>query len=198
MLEREKMIWTKDLIANRIIEVVNNLGIDYMPTRNQIRNYYGNDRLTNKISKTLGYYGWAAKLGLKNAENDTKTGKDGELFALHILEQQGFSVKRMLQNYPFDLLINDVVKADVKFANLYRSKDGYGFYSFALRKPYPTCDVYILIAHSQDGENKIFIVPSSDANQQQISIGEHNSIYDRYLMRMDIIRNYEAAFKAVE
>lgn len=169
----------------------------YMPTRNQIRSYFGDDRLSNKVSKTLGYYGWADRFGLKVASNDTNTGKNGERIAKEFLEQNGFSVKQMLQNYPYDLLINDVVKADVKYSNLYKNKDGFCFYSFALRKPYPTCDLYILVANNQDDEQRFYIVPSREAVQKQISIGEHHSIYDKYLQRFDIIKQFEFAFKKV-
>lgn len=196
-IKSDRIIWTKELIAEKIMEVSDYLGNGYMPTRNQIRSYFGDDRLSNKVSKTLGYYGWADRLGLKVASNDTNTGKNGERIAKEFLEQNGFSVKQMLQNYPYDLLINDVVKADVKYSNLYKNKDGFCFYSFALRKPYPTCDLYILVANNQDDEQRFYIVPSREAVQKQISIGEHHSIYDKYLQRFDIIKQFEFAFKKV-
>lgn len=160
-----------------------------MPTRAEIRNFIGDDRLTNKISKTLGYYGWAAKLNLKVQENDTRKGKMGEEFAAALLEARGYSVLQMPQNYPYDLLVNDFVKIDVKFSNLYHGIAG-NFYSFALRKKYPTCDIYLLIANGDEQQKSIYILPSKNAIQTQISIGERTSIYDKYCNRYETIDQF--------
>ena len=72
------MDWTNELVSQKIMDAVKALNINHMPTRSEIHNFYGNDALTNKISKTLGYYGWAKKLGLPLKHNDTLTGKLGE------------------------------------------------------------------------------------------------------------------------
>lgn len=192
----KKTVWTKDLIAEKILEVVRGLDLTCMPTRNQINQYFGDDRLTNKVSKTLGYYGWAKELGLPVQENDTRKGKLAEIEVANWLRDLGYEVKQMLQNYPFDLLINNTVKVDVKFSNLGQDGNGYHYYSYAIRKPYPTCDLYILVAH-REGEDRYFIVPSKEVMQQQITIGEHQSIYNQYLFRLDILDQYISAFKAV-
>ena len=176
------MQWTEKLISDSIMNVVNSTHISHMPTRNEVRSFYGNDALTNKISKTYGYYGWAEKLNLPMKQNDTLTGKIGEKEATLLLESNGYEVKQMLQNYPFDLLVNGLVKIDVKYSHLYRGPNG-DFYSFALRKKYPSCDIYFLI--SEDG--RAFIVPSKDVQQLQISIGKIHSKYEKYLWRYDII-----------
>jgi len=160
-----------------------------MPTRTEIKNFYGNDALTNKITKTYGYYGWAKKLHLPIKQNDTLTGKIAERKASTILNKHGYETLQMPQNHPFDLLINNYVKIDVKVSNLYHGEHG-NFYSFALRKKYPSCDIYFLIAQKAEADSKIYILPSKNAIQLQISIGEHKSIYDKYLNRYDIIDQY--------
>lgn len=66
--------WTKDLIRSELLSVIDILNLDRMPTRKEIITVKGDDRLTNKISKTLGYYGWADELGLKMKDNDTNKG----------------------------------------------------------------------------------------------------------------------------
>jgi len=181
--------WTENLIKENIMNIVKILDISHMPTRNEIRGVTGNDALTNKISKTDGYYGWAKKLDLPIKNNDTLTGKLGEKLAAELLRNRGYEVLQMCQNHPFDLLINQSVKVDVKYANLYHGPGG-NFYSFSLRKKYSSCDVYLLISNNDADEKSIFILPAKDAVQLQISIGEHNSIYHRYLNRYDVIDQY--------
>jgi len=181
--------WTEDLIKENILNIVKTLDISHMPTRSEIRGVTGNDALTNKISKTDGYYGWAKKLNLPVKNNDTLTGKLGERTATEILEKRGYEVLQMSQNYPFDLLVNQSVKIDVKYANLYHGDRG-NFYSFALRKKYSSCDIYLLISNNDANEKSIFILPAKDAVQLQISIGEHNSVYHKYLDRYDVIDKY--------
>lgn len=183
------MRWTDELIAKSILDVVGTLNLSYMPTRNEIRAFYGNDALTNKISKTYGYYGWADRLNLPIKKNDTLKGKLSEKIAAQILEQKGFSALQMPQNHPFDLLVNNLVKIDVKFSNLYHGEAG-NFYSFALRKKHPSCDVYFLIARSDAGSQNVFVIPSKSVAQTQISIGERHSIYNQYLNRFDVIEQY--------
>lgn len=180
-------IWTRELIARKILETVTALNLESMPTRKQFIRYFGNDKLTAKISKTLGYYGWAKVLNLPIQSNDTRKAKLSEKHAAELLRAHGYSAVQMLQNYPFDIMVNEKVRIDVKFSNLYRGPRG-SFYSFALRKKYPTCDIYMLIANA-DSE-KVYIVPACKCNQTQIGIGEHTSIYDKYLDRYDIIDQY--------
>lgn len=180
-------VWTKELIAQKIMEAVNGMNLSVMPTRGQFYKFYGDDKLTNKISKSLGYYGWAKRLGLPVQANDTRKAKLSEKFIADLLQSKGYIAKQMLTNYPFDILINGVVRADVKFANLSKG-DGGNYYSFALRKKYPTCDIYILVANSEP--KKIYFVPACKCIQTQIGIGEHSSKYDKYLDRYDIIDQY--------
>lgn len=182
-------VWTKDLIAQKIRETVKALKLSSMPTRKQFVKYYGDDKLTNKISKTLGYYGWAKELGLPVQANDTLKGKISEKYAADLLSNHGYEALQMAQNYPYDLLVNHVVKVDVKYSNLYHGPQG-NFYSYALRKKYPTCDIYMLIANADNQQKLIYLLPSKDAIQLQIGIGEHKSIYDKYLNRYDIIDQY--------
>lgn len=189
-----KKRWTKDLIREELLAVIATLQLDRMPTRKEIISVKGDDRLTNKVSKTLGYYGWAQELGLHMKDSDTNKGKTAEHFLNHILSLKGYRVIQMPQNYPYDLLVNGVVKIDVKYSNLYCGSAG-NFYAFSLRKKYPTCDIYALIADDKKSP-KIYFVPAPEANQTQISIGEKNSIYSKWFERYDLIDKYTRAMLA--
>lgn len=181
--------WTEEKIEQSILYVISELKLDRMPTRKEIISIYGDDTLTNKISKSLGYYGWAEKLGLKVQSNCTNVGKEAEKYVCNQLLQLGFSPKQMLQNYPFDLLVNEVCKVDVKYSNLYKGKNG-NFYSFSLRKQPATCDFYILVAENDRKAKTIYVVPACTVNQKHISIGEVNSAYHIYENRFDLLTEY--------
>lgn len=181
--------WTHDKIKKEILSVMKSLEIDRMPTRNEIRSVLTNDKLTNKISKTLGYYGWAKELEIDVKENDTYTGKQSEKYVIELLNSLGYKAEQMLQNFPYDILVNDVCKIDVKFSHLYKGPVG-NFYSFALRKDKPTCDFYILVAEDPNQVKKIYVVPSAKVIQKQIGIGQHKSIYEKYKNRFDLIESY--------
>lgn len=179
--------WTQDMIESNILETMKVLGISRMPTRSEIILVVGNPTAC-KITKTLGYYGWANKLGIPIKESESTTGRNGELYAKSVLEENGFCVEKMPTKYAFDLLVEGDVRIDVKTANLYHGKNG-NFYSFATNKTVPVCDVYILIANDLP-KKRLFVVPSYLVKQTQISIGERNSIYHKYEDRFDIIRAY--------
>jgi len=178
--------------------MINDLNLEYFPTRKEIATYYGDERLTNKVCKTLGYYGWAKELGMPVKDNDTKTGKLAEKYVAKLLESKGYKAEQMLQNYPYDLLVNDMIKVDVKFSHIYRHPQGFGFYSFKLGKEYPACDFYMLIAQDDKGKRTVYVVPAMFAPKTQISIGEYTSEYFRYIDRFDYFDKYCEIYKALE
>ena len=143
--------WSEALIRDKILGMCKSVGLKRMPTRNEIKEFYGDEALTNKISKTHGYYGWAKKLSLDIKPSDTTQGKKYERICSEMLSNMGYDVKQMTQNYPYDLLINDSVKIDVKVSSCKYTKS-WQSHTFATAKKSPTCDIYILILLSGVGE----------------------------------------------
>jgi len=184
--------WSDDLIQEHVLQVVSGLKLDRMPTRKECVKFTKSNALSAAISRRGGgWYGLASKLGLPIKESETTTGKKYERVLKRIIEQKGYQVTQMSQNFPYDLLINECLKVDVKSGHLYRGKVG-SFYTFRTGKRYATCDIYILVALSDNDELvKTFIVPSSNVvNNTQISLGVNNSKYDIYLDRWDILADY--------
>lgn len=181
--------WTDELIKEKVLEVVKALKIDRMPTRSECVNYFHDGRLANAISKRCGWYSLAKELDLDIKESETTFGKRYETIAEELLQELGFQVRRMSQNFPYDLLVDDCVKVDVKASRLYKGKLG-NFYSFNLEKPYATCDIYLLFAINDSDEiEKTMVVPSKNViAQNQISVGEYNSKYHKYTERFDLIK----------
>ena len=181
-------IWTEDAIKEGIMEVVKALKLDRMPTKTECEQYYHNSRLTNAVSKHIGWYALAQKLGLPIKDSDTGFGKLFEKRASELLKSMGFEVRRMSQNYPYDLLVDDCVKVDVKASRLYKGADG-SFYSFHLDKPFAVCDFYLLLTVNDDDTiGRRMVVPSYMVlSTSQISMGEHKSKYHQYTDRFDLL-----------
>lgn len=188
--------WNDEKIAEGILFVCDALKISRMPSRNEIRDFYGNDRLTNRISKTKGYYGWADTLGLSIKQSETTIGKTYEEVAKELLEARGYNVSRMSQNFPYDLLVNGTVKIDVKVSHVGKS-NGFACHTFGLSKKSPTCDIYMLFALNSDCEcERLLIVPSVKAKIVTMCIGA-DSKYNRYIDRWDLIEQYARFMESV-
>lgn len=188
--------WNDEKIKEKILEVKDGLGIDRMPSRKETEQFYNDNRLASAISHRRGWRHYANELGLEIKKSETEFGKINESFVDTLLKQKGYSTRRMPQNHPYDILLNDNIKIDVKASRLYRGKNG-SFYAFNLEKEYPTCDVFILVAIKDDNK-KIYVVPSvAVSGQVQISIGGTNSKYNIYLERWDFIDAFDEFYKKI-
>jgi|LFRM01.1.fsa_nt_gb hypothetical protein len=183
--------WTDKLIETKIREVMKALNINRMPTRTEIEMVMKNSSLTNKISKGLGYYGWAKKLGLPIKESETTLGKRYEFKAMKDIQQNtGLSAEKMPQNFPYDILVNNFIRVDVKASNRYYY-DGKGFYyTFNLQKKHPVCDIMMCYCIDDDQQiEKLLIIPSTELHTTQISVGS-KSKYDIYNNAWHIFKQY--------
>ena len=180
--------WTPELIKQKVMEVVEGLQLDRMPSRAECVKYFGNYGLSGAITNKYGWAALAKEMGLPIKKSETGFGKMFEQKASEYLKACGFEVRRMAQNFPYDLLLNDCVKVDVKASKLYRGEQG-NFYSFNLEKPFATCDFYLLLAVDDDNTiNRKMIVPSNQViSNNQISVGEHKSKYHQYTDRFDLL-----------
>ena len=197
MNREEKTHWTQDKILLYVKACMSATGLTRMPSRSELSEYYGNDKLTNAIRRFPGgYYKIAEILNVEMKESETQFGKYGEDLATKLLEEHGFAVERMSTRYAYDLYVNGSVKVDVKTARLSKTSGTAFYYSFNLEKRFPTCDIYFLIARNEDGES-IYIVPAS-INQTQIGIGEKKTKYIKYQDRYDIIADMSKAFDSAK
>lgn len=185
--------WTDELIREKILEVVNALKLNRMPSKKECEDYFHNNGLTNAVSRRYRWYELARELSLDIKESETYFGKSYEAQTTEMLQAMGFEVRRMSQNFPYDLLVDDCVKVDVKASRIYRGKQG-NFYSFNLEKPFATCDFFILLAIGDDDKiERKMVVPSNHViSNNQISVGEHRSKYYQFTDRFDLIENAAA------
>ena len=191
--------WTYEDIKNEIYEVIDFLGIQRMPSRQEIEDYYSNSSLTNKISKTGGLYKWAKILGLEVKKSDTKLGIQYEQTIKEKLEKIGFTCELTSIRHPYDILVNGRVKIDVKVENISKVR-GYDVYSFRLEKRMQTCDLYVAICLDEKKQmKKTYVIPSSIMSGKcQLCIGVWKSKYDVFLEGWDLINDFDIAMKKIE
>ena len=189
--------WNDALIKEKVLEVKDALELDRMPTQSECKMYFNDSSLTNAISRRKKWYALADELGLPIKECETTFGKTHETIAKEALQAKGHQVRKMPQNFPYDLLVDDCVKVDVKASRLYHGKFG-NFYSYNLGKDYATCDYYILFAYEDNGETRVMVVPSKSViAQNQISVGENSSKYYQYENAWDLIKNTSDYWKTL-
>lgn len=183
--------WTDELIKEKIYEVMSALGIDRMPSRRECSEYFRDEALSNAISRRKGWYALASELDLSVKKSETYFGKKQEQIAQEELIVMGYEVQRMPQNFPYDLLVNDCVKIDVKGSRLYRGPNG-DFYSFNIDKPFCTCDVYVLYLLDDDAaQNDVLIIPSKFIPSiTQVSVGKMQSKYYKYSGKWEYISDF--------
>ena len=181
--------WTENRIGKEIMEVAKALMLDRMPTRNEIQTMYRNNGLDCAICKNGGYKHWANKLNLAIKESETSFGQEIESRVIELLKERFGVVESTSTKYPYDILVDGVVKIDVKAARSTLIR-GYEAFSFRIAKKQPTCDFYVLVeVNDLESIERIMIVPSGDVTGQvQICVGSGESKYDKYIDRWDMIR----------
>ena len=182
--------WTDEAIKNEILSVMEALNLQRMPTRIEIVAICGNGLACAISRDKRGYYGWANKLGLKTKDSETTSGKRYEAVAeMNISSQyEELIVKRMPQNYPFDILVDDTLKIDVKVGKRH-AHFGTPSYTFRTGKKYASCDLYLCYGLGDDGKiNDIYLIPSNAAITTTINVTiGGNSKYDKYKNKWELI-----------
>ena len=117
-------------------------------------------------------------------------GEDNELYcSIQISEILGLDSQKTAPRHPYDLLVENSVKIDVKSAKLFKINNTQ-YFTFNLEKTHQTCDLYVFYCIENDVIVKTLIIPSYIlSGKTQLSIG-HKSKYDKYIDRWDLILKY--------
>lgn len=184
--------WSEDIILEKIKELVEYTGQKTMPTHSEMFDYFGNTKLSNAISKRQGTAYYANKLGLKIKNSESNFGFEMEMVCIsQIQEKLGIACEKTRARHPYDILVGNSVKIDVKASKIF---DNYGrakYYTFNIEKQHQTCDLFVFYCIGEKGEiQKTLIVPSFVlSGKTQFSIA-NDSIYDKYINRWDLIKKY--------
>lgn len=181
--------WNDTLIKENILFVMEQLGINRMPSCSEIKSVFEDSKLANAIKRHGGYKYWSDKLHLPMKESETKTGKQYETYIYDLLIDRGFNPKRMTTKYEFDILVNDKCRIDVKSSSLHTHKDGYEYYSYRLGKNTKNTDIFICVM--ENNLTDIYIIPKEFIGEQtQISMGINSAKYHKFINKWDLINNY--------
>ena len=188
-LETKKKKWDNDIIEKEILRIKNDININHMPTREQVLLDKMGNSLSSAICRTGGFRGWAKKLNLEFKDCESKDGWAYEDKVFDLLINQGYKIKKMTTGYPYDLLINNKIKIDVKMSRPHYVNDK-RYHTFGINKIYSTCDLYILVAlNDLDDIEKILIIPGYILRVVTLTISQNNK-YDKYINRWDLIEQY--------
>lgn len=192
--------WNENLIIEKIKEVMDKLDIKTFPTKFQMKNYFGNSSLADKISRSGGTKYWAKKLNLDTKECESKVGECYELLCLEKLESLGFDCEIMKPRYPYDLTANKNIKVDVKSGFVFSNKGQSPYYSFNLEKSNPTCDIFVVFCLNKDKSiYKTYVIPSIILyGKTQLSLGVKSSIYDKFLDKWNIFNDYDNFYNSIK
>lgn len=188
--------WTKDKTIEEIRSVMRGLEIDRMPSNSEVIEWTGSHALSSRINSTGGFYYWADKLGITTKDSETGLAKRYEVKIKEMIERRGYDVKDMTTKHPYDLIVNGMVKIDVKVSNLYKNEVAGKYHTFNLEKKFPTCDIYVAITLIDKEIDRIFIIPSKFLNITQLSVGK-KSIYNKYIDRWDYIEKYVELYEEI-
>lgn len=189
--------WSNAQIKDELLNVMNALNINRMPSTSEIRMVTKSSGLQNAIRRHGGYKYWCEELGINIKNSESKTGWDGEMYAINVLLDMGFKVEKMPVKHPYDLLVNDAVKIDVKTGSRFHySKTNY-YFSFNLEKKNATCDLYVILCKGEGKElEKTLIIPSKVLRQTQLCIGVRSK-FDEYKDRWDYIQQFSDFYKSI-
>lgn len=159
-----KTSWTDELIERQLREITGAIGS--FPTASELRSMGKND-LTCAATKSGGLIAWAARLGLSRKDSDSDFGWRGEIAMCEHFRQQGFSAERTKGvKAPFDIMVNDLLRVDVKTASRAEySGHSRGWY-FRTGK-IPQADVVVLYRMDR---NDFFGVPWWECTSSNMSI----------------------------
>lgn len=187
-------LWDDELIKREILKVKQYLKIDTMPTKSQIYNATNSHSLGCAISKHGGFKKFAELLNLEFKPSESRLGEKYEiLFIEHVEKMIGLTAEKMPIKFPYDILVDNSVKIDVKVSNITQCNGGY--YTFNLQKKYPTCDIFACYCLNNEGDLlKVYIIPSPILRgKTQLSIGINESKYDKWLYKWETISEYANA-----
>lgn len=189
--------WTEEKAKNELINVMKALNLNRMPSRSEIEKVMQSASLTCHISKNGGFKYWAEKLNLDTKKSETSLGQEYEEHVLNLLKTKGYEVERMSVRHPYDLLVNQNIKVDVKISNLYKGAKG-EFHTFNLEKYNHNCDLFICVCVTDEKIVKILVIPSKFLMKvSQLSVGL-NSVYDVFKDRFDYIEKYDVFYNQLK
>ncbi len=166
-------------------------GTGLMPTNSELQQM-GRCDLSNQISRKGGFVFWANRIGATRTHSDSDTGWLGESEVSKILRDRGFEVfKPKGVKCPYDILVNGVVRIDVKSARYaeYGKHKGW-FYRIGKM---PQADI---IALYQIDTGNCYILPWEICPKTNVTVARGGGKLERYINRYDLLSRLVETRKA--
>lgn len=188
----EKETWNEEKIVKALKEMIAVTKQKTMPTHSEIKEFYGNYKLTNAMRRIKGTKYYADVLGLEIKSCESNFGDKLEDYCLAQLDNMGLFAEKTKVRYPYDILVERAVKIDVKSSRKFDSYHNSQYYTFNIEKKEQTCDMYICYCVDTDDKiEKTMVIPSYIlSGKTQLSIGIKESKYDKYIDRWDLLIKY--------
>lgn len=195
-MKKPRKKWTDELIEREIKKSLGVLQISRMPSSSELESI-GRVDLQNAISKNGGFRRWSERLNLTLNNSASSKGQNYELKVKKWLMSLGHEVMLMSSGHPYDLLVNNNVKIDVKVGAAHHHF-GSRSHTFRPSSKHSTCDIYICVALDETEEvENTFIIPSKFAQVQTLNIGT-NSKYDVFINRWEFVKEYTDFYDSIE
>lgn len=194
-ISTSKSTWTHEKILEQILDVMQELCINRLPTKKEMNKVTGSWSLYSAMRKFGGVEYWANILNVKAGSEAKNFGMKFENIAGDILENKKFKIDRMRDGYPFDILVNDKVKIDVKTSKQHKLKNDEIEYIFFVNEKYPTSDFYMMLGVNENREKikVIYIIPSYMVKGTvRIRYGKK---FNKYINRFDLIEKLDKFYK---
>jgi len=122
------------------------------------------------IARRGGFRQWATRLDLAVKASETSFGQHWEEYVAGCLRALGFDVAAQTTKAPFDLLVDGLVRVNVKSARWHEYGPCRGHF-FGIGDTWKMCDVFALV-RVQDNSSPLPVlwVPSAEAQQQTITL----------------------------
>jgi hypothetical protein len=161
--------WTDEDVERELRHIVATTGM--VPTAQRL-GAAGRQDLSNQIGRRGGFAHWRNKIGLPENDSESAMGHRWETHVAELLEATGHAAERQTARAPFDILVDDCVRVNVKSAHWGAyGRDNYckGHF-FGIGKTWASCDVFALVAVTDDEPPRVMWVPWHEARQQTITL----------------------------
>ena len=190
--------YTDEEICLQIKTVMNALGLDRIPTANEIIDYYDSHALCAVISKYGGFEYFAKMLGCKIKESNASFGRSYEKVALEdIKKETGLEGILTSHKHPYDIYAGSGVKVDVKVSRL-KPLDAKrrSLYEIYIGRKEPTCDLYLIYCLDEDEiPFKRLVIPSCILRDKQLIAIGFDSKWDLFDEKWHYFNTYERFYR---
>jgi len=172
--------WTDDDVISDLKNIC--AGFGRMVTVSDLKEIGRND-LSCVITRRGGFEVFANKIGYSMPDSDSHFGWKGEAAVAKVLEGRGYLVERMLaKKAPFDILINQVARIDVKTASYAEYGRSTGWF-YRIGK---ICPADIIVLYQFDTTD-MYLIPWTKCPASNITITKRGSRYETYKNNFDVL-----------